>query len=407
MCYAGGPYCYKKYARNFGKSIARYEEAESELNRVKREQRELSLKEKSGSLTTEEVKNKRHQLDTETAKIQQKFDDAKAARVKAENELLIQSPEGVELLDAHRLRAEITSAYALEAERDFVEGHLKDKMREHENRYYRETLKKHFGKDAPITQDNQQGFNFNADEKTVTFSHRNKTEPLFTETAKPLYSAEDVERLRNENGSHRVIYKDEDENYRTATLISDGFGRMSIVPDQKTGHDDSMIEVSSENFSSLRMRPTDAPGHSYNPHVNRADYWDKSSNSSDANRAKAAKVWEAYSQRNESKKERELRAKRFNVGYNAVIAKNRFQKETAKSRGTLSKAIQDAKAGRLSKEQLLRVRSKEKKKLEGFRSDSISAHMMNQQMIHSWVMVPQGKFDLEENIEGKISDALK
>lgn len=409
MCYAGGPYCDKGYTKAYAGVSKKIYKLEQEKESVNNQLQKLDSKLNSGQdFTAKDSKKAQELLHKRDYVLEQKLYAHEAQQKDAFKKIMLYSPAGIESLEADRLSAEILVS-DIEKTQGWVSANDKDaraeisrrsdialqhRAYEFEKKHDREMFEKYVPKDkqAEYALSSTGGFKASIDDKKFTYSHpeHNGGKAFFTEKAKPELSEEDLEKIGEKSGSTRVIYnggndKNGNPRFITGNLVSDGNGRTVLFPDQKHGQA-SPIEIYPEDSEAAQIRPTDAPGHNHNPHVNRSGSWDRAAKSKNKSKAKAAQVWNEYKDETDTPAERELRAKSFNTEYSTAVAKKKYLAESRRTKFLVA----EAKEQGVSKAELKKIQKKQDNKLVDLRSEYESARFISDRTTAAWKRTPKG-----------------
>lgn len=416
MCYAGGPYCDNNYGKKMVEAAEKVETAEGKLKvatnfrlAAQRQgtlaRRDIPSKYLEYADSLNSKREKGYDMDYE---VEQAYNEAQSAKMNLEikqREHETESEGGIEAIQAAQLSREVQGINTEEQSRAFS-GFARKKHDQYHNNAMRETLAKHAPHLTPkeIRERGKIGkFRHRGTEKSFSYSHPeiNNGEPFFTEEAKPKFSQEDLTKIGQKAGSTRVIYHNGSTNV-PGYLVSDGTGKMHIVPDTINGDLRTRPITPGRSFNA---RPTDAPGTSHSPHKGRATTWDNASKSK--TRAPAASAWESYKKDDDTPQERELRGKVFNAAYEEKIAQKKYDDVSSDEYQIMSEHSRDMSVGAIGPEHYKAEESKSDKRVLEAKASLVSARFTSQRMRKVWEQTEKGKNEGTVGLSSSIGESMR
>lgn len=409
MCYAGGPYCDKKYASQLG---ARQRELNENTGKQKVLEQVMEARMKGEDpnkiMVPSEFKEYRniladapaHSLSSHQWVLDEQVERAQGKRAAAERELYTKSPGGIETLEAKRLADEISNPESYNGisatfDNKMASTFNREKMKEYEMNNLREMGKKYLPADKASDPRQLNRFTYHVNGDTFEYSHPlvNDGEPFFTEAAKEQMTPEDLKKRGSKAGSERVVFRTK-HSYDTGNMVSDGMGNVHIYTDIRGKDGARKISVTESDVARLKIRPTDAPGYTYSPYTSRATEWDNAHKSK--NKAEAAKEWDEYKKPSDTPQERELRAKRFHTAYKAATARKKLLDQQEKSHQLLAEAERDLRVESISSKDFAKLENRERKKIEKLQADRNAAVMFSIETKKAWDSTPKGRAERHE-----------
>lgn len=409
MCYAGGPYCDKKYASmisSYSKALKKDEEKRKIASEVLKEMESggqesfpvpSHLRKYKESLQNKE----KYIVENAHEELSKSVNLHKTNVYLAKNELLTKSPSGIEALQAGQLSQDIRN-YENSKEASIAKNYTRKRAESYHMKHLRDTAKKYLPEEQAKDPRIISRFNSFANAKKFEYSnyHINKGEPFYTEEAKEPFTKEDIKKIGEKVSSQRVIYHT-GYAYATGYMVSDGLGKVSIIPDVQNA-DTKMRTITPERMS--KVRPTDAPGAAYSPYTNRANTWDNASKSKTRN--KVAPVWESYKKEDDTPEERELRAKVFHSAYTTSLAQKKYLDAEADSYQRLAESSRDVSVGAMSAKEYKAYEKKESRKIQSLIADYQASRLISDKIKDSWERTPKGQSEKGTNIESNIFKSL-